>query len=177
METKFRKREITLDAHSRMILALKFRPETKDLGPFVRTDVFYLRMFKDVPHVDMEMHLPEQGTRVQMRWIDKAQIATPLFTGIPTVMLKFLFAATISPFLLLGLVVAPITAGVNSFFGYQRSKRNHLYAMIHRLYYLTIANNSSVLTRVVDSAADEEYKEALLAYFFLWRAQNDPTHW
>ncbi|MBV8228733.1 MAG: DUF3754 domain-containing protein, partial [Planctomycetaceae bacterium] len=38
----------------------------------VRSDVLYLRMFKDVPHVDMEMHLPERGTKVEMRWIDKA---------------------------------------------------------------------------------------------------------
>ena len=41
-------------------------------------------MFKDVPHVDMEMHLPEQGTKVRMRWIDKAQIASPLVMGLPT---------------------------------------------------------------------------------------------
>lgn len=177
VHTKFRKHKVTLDAHGRMILALKFREGGKDLGPFVRTDVVYIRMFKDVPHVDMEMHLPEQGTRVKMRWIDKAQIATPLFTGIPTVLAKFLLASAISPFLLIGLIAAPLTAGVNSFFGYQRSKRNHLYAMIHRLYYLTIGNNASVLTRVIDSASDEEYKEALLAYFFLWRALDDPTHW
>ena len=38
---------------------IKFRPHPK-LGKFVRSDVVYLRMFKDVPHVDMEMHLPEQ---------------------------------------------------------------------------------------------------------------------
>ena len=42
--------------------------------------------------------------------------------------------------------------------------------MIHRLYYLTLANNASVLTRLIDSAEDEEYKEAMLAYFFLWRS-------
>jgi hypothetical protein len=29
------------------------------------------------------MHLPEQGTKVRMRWIDKAQIASPLVVGSP----------------------------------------------------------------------------------------------
>ncbi len=71
-----------LDAYQRLVIALKFKEGSK-LGPNVRSDVLYLRMFKDVPHVDMEMHLPEQGTRVRMRWIDKAQIASPLVMGLP----------------------------------------------------------------------------------------------
>src|SRR5262249_41017858 len=144
---------------------------------FVRSDVLYLRMFKDVPHVDMEMHLPEQGTKVRMRWIDKAQIASPLFAGIPTMIIKILGIYSMGPLALGGLLIAPISAGVNSCFGYHRSNRKHLYAMIHRLYYLTIANNASVLTRLIDSAEDEEYKEAVLAYYFLWRGADDPEPW
>jgi hypothetical protein len=132
--------------------------------------VVYLRLFKDVPHVDMEMHLPEQGTKVRMRWIDRAQIASPLVMGLPTLALKLLFATVISPLVLGGLIVAPISAGINSFFGFHRAKQRHLSYMIRNLYYLTLANNASVLTRLIDSAEDEEYKEAMLAYFFLWRA-------
>ena len=49
--------------------------------------------------------------------------------------------------------------------------------MIHKLYYLTLANNASVLTRLIDSAEDEEYKEAMLAYFFLWRGAGEPEPW
>ncbi|MFO0910222.1 MAG: DUF3754 domain-containing protein [Isosphaeraceae bacterium] len=168
LTTRFRRRMVTFDAYQRMVLALKFKGD-KDLGPLVQSDVLYLRLFKDVPHVDMEMHLPEQGTRVQMRMIDKAQIASPLFTGIPAVIAKTLMAASFSWVLLGGLLVAPLTAGVRSYLGFQSSKRKHLYSMIHRLYYLTIANNASVLTRIIDIAEDEEYKEAMLAYFFLWR--------
>lgn len=174
--TKFRKRKVSLDAYQRLVVALKFK-QGVNLGPLVRSDVLYLRMFKDVPHVDMEMHLPEQGTKVRMRWIDKAQIASPLFTGIPTLIAKFIFLASLSPLALTGLLVAPITAGVNSFFGFHRAKQKHLYGMIYRLYYLTLANNASVLTRLIDSAEDEEYKEAMLAYYFLWRGSNSSAPW
>ena len=73
-----------LDAYQRLVIALKFKRRASNLGPYVRSDVVYLRMFKDVPHVDMEMHLPEQGTKVKMRWIDKAQIASPVVMGVPT---------------------------------------------------------------------------------------------
>ena len=130
-------------------------------------------MFKDVPHVDMEMHLPEQGTKVKMRWIDKAQIASPVVMGVPALTMKLLglsLAAMGNPMLLAPLAIAPISAGVNSFFGFQRAKHKHLSSMIRNLYYLTLANNGSVLTRLIDSAEEEEYKETMLAYFFLWQA-------
>ncbi|GAC1466121.1 MAG: hypothetical protein NVSMB9_06370 [Isosphaeraceae bacterium] len=174
--TRFRKRSVTLDAYQRMIVALKFKPGLK-LGPLVDSSVIYLRMFKDVPHVDMEMHLPEQGTKVRMRWIDKAQIASHLMMGIPTMAVKLFAAYALSPIALGGLIIAPISAGVNSFFGFHRAKQKHLYAMIYKLYYLTLANNASVLTRLIDSAEDEEYKEAMLAYYFLWRGGAGEAGW
>jgi hypothetical protein len=174
-QTGFRRRVVRLDAYQRMVLALKFKPEF-DLGPYVRSDVLYLKMFKDVPHVDMEMHLPEQGTKVRMRWVDKAQVASPLVMGIPTIAAKILFGV-FSPLALSGLILAPISAGLNSFFGFHRAKQRHLSAMIRSLYYLTLANNASVLTRLVDSAEDEDYKEVMLAYFFLCRAAREPQPW
>jgi hypothetical protein len=66
---------------------------------------------------------------------------------------------------------------MNSFFGFQRAKHKHLSSMIRNLYYLTLANNGSVLTRIVDSAEEEEYKETMLAYYFLWRRLGQPEHW
>ena len=172
LKTRFRKRRISLDGYQRMVIGLKFNP-SKKLGTFVRTDVLYLRQFKDVPHVDMEMHLPEQGTKVKMRWIDKAQIASPLAVTLAMKLITLPF----SPIAVGALLLAPITAGVNSFFGFHRAKKKHLYEMIHKLYYLTLANNASVLTRIIDSAEDEEYKEAMLAYFVLWRGRADREAW
>jgi hypothetical protein len=174
--TGFRRRTISLAAFQRLVVALKFKPD-RDLGPFARPDVVYLRLFKDVPFVDMEMHLPEQGTRVRMRTIDKAQIASPLLIGLPAFALKILTTAIISPIALGGVLIAPLTAGVNSIFGFQRAKQRHLHHMIRNLYYLTLANNASVLSCVVDSAAEEEYKESLLAYYCLWKARGEAEAW
>jgi hypothetical protein len=176
VKTRFKKRTVVLAAYQRMVVALKFK-QGLNLKPYVRSDVLFLRMFKDVPHVDMEMHLPEQGTKVRMRWIDKAQIASPLAIGLPTLAFKLLVVGAFSPVALGGLMVAPISAGVNSFFGFHRAKQKHLSEMIHKLYYLSLANNASVLTRLIDSAEDEEYKEAMLAYFFLWRGNGTSTPW
>ncbi len=172
IQSKFRKQTVHLDAYQRLLVVLKFKADSK-FASLINPNHMYLRLFKDVPHVDMEMYLPEQGTKVRMRKIDYAQVVSPFVVSIPTICLKIAMAAAFSPALTGSLVVAPISAGVNSFFGHQRARQKHFATMIHRLYYQTLANNASVLTRLIDSAEDEEYKEAALAYFFLWRATDD----
>jgi hypothetical protein len=175
IKTRFRKKYVRQEGFRRLIVMLKFKPgRDKDLGEYARSDVVYLRLFKDVPRVDMEMHLPEQGTKVKMRMVDKAQIASPVAMGLPTMAMKLLTGAsllTLSYPALGALLAAPISAGVNSFFGFKRAQQRHLHHMIRHLYYLTLANNASVVTRLVDSAEEEELKEAILAYFALWRGQ------
>ncbi len=179
-KTRFRKRTMLLDAYQRLVIVLKFRDGLK-MGPYIRSDVVYIRMFKDVPHVDMEMHLPEQGTRVKMRWIDKAQIASPVFMGLPTLAAKFIGFSFVTffanPLVLAPLMAVPVSAGLNSFFGFHRAKHKHLASMIRNLYYLTLANNGSVLNRLIDSAEEEEYKETMLAYYFLWRRLGQTEEW
>ena len=177
VRTRFRKQEVIHDGYSRLVVILKFRPDCKKLDEYARSDVIYLRLFKNVPHVDMEMHLPEQGTKVKMRLIDKAQIGSPIITGIPMLLAKFFMAATVNYGLAFGLLAAPFTAGMNSFFGFQRAKQKHLAFMIRHLYYLTLANNASVINRLIDSAEEEDFKEAILAYFFLWQGAGDPEPW
>lgn len=186
MKTRFRKRPVLFDGYRRLVVILKFRPGAKLKDDYVRTDVLYLRLFKDVPHVDMEMHLPEQGARVKMRMVDKAQIASPIAVGIPTAAMKLfgavgaagLFGMASLPITALGAIMAaPISAGLNSFFGFQRAKQRHLHRMIRHLFYLSMANNASVITRLIDQAEEEEYKEALLAYVFLHLGRDDPEPW
>ena len=178
VRTFFRRRQVQHDAYQRLIIALKFKAGMrKQLGDFVRDDVLYLRLFKDVPHVDMEMHLPEQGTRVRMRNLDKAQIASPLLFGLPTFAFKLFSASFLSPIAMGAVMAAPITAGLRSFFGFRHATQKHLHHMIRNLYYLTLANNASVVSSVIDAAEEEEFKEAILAYFFLWINREDPEPW
>jgi hypothetical protein len=134
----------------------------------------------------MEMHLSEQGARVKMRMVDKAQIASPIAVGLPTAAVKLLgavgaagiFGVASLPVTALGAIMAaPISAGLNSFFGFHRAKQRHLHRMIRHLFYLSMANNASVITRLIDQAEEEEYKEALLAYVFLHLGRDDPEPW
>ena len=177
LQSRFRKRTTTHDAYRRVVILLKFKPADK-LGEYVRHDVVYLRLFRDVPHAEMDMHLPEQGTKIRMPWIDRIQVASPLMIGLPTLAVKAVFTSMlVSPWAVPLLLTGPIGAGVKSFLGFQRTKQKYFAKMIRHLYYLTLANNSSVINRLVDSAEEEEFKEALLAYFFLWTNRDDPEPW
>ena len=49
--------------------------------------------------------------------------------------------------------------------------------MIRHLYYLTVANNSGVVSHLVNSVEEEEFKEALLAFSILSRGRDDPAPW
>jgi hypothetical protein len=140
----------------------------------------YLRLFKDVPRVDMEMHLPEQGTRVKMRLIDKAQIASPVAVGLPPLLWKVLAGGLMATSFgaLSTVLIAPFSFAAKSFFGFQRAKTKHLLNMIRHLYYLNLANNGCVLDRLANLAHEEDTKEALLAYFVLWRRpMHDDQFW
>jgi hypothetical protein len=187
--TGFRKKTVTFDAYQRMIVILKFKPG-RHLGSFTRADVLYMRLFKNVPHVDMEMHLPEQVTKVRMRAIDKAQIASPFAVSLPTMLWKTLFQPILWKLFNLGfltfaipinlaaaLVLAPVSAGVNSFFGFQRARQRHFTYMIRQLYYMTQANNASVICKLIESAEEEDFKESLLAYVTLRIGADDPEPW
>jgi hypothetical protein len=172
LKNPLRKRVVLHPGFRRMVVAFKFRPEVDPGADLTRPDVLYLRLFKNVPRVDMEMHLPEQGTRVRMRWLDKAQIASPVAMGLPPLLVKLIGITSFLalPFgTLAGLLVAPFSLATKSFFGFQRAKSKHLHHMIRHLYYLNLANNRSVIESVADVAAEEEVKEVLLAYFVLWR--------
>ncbi len=172
-KTGFRLKTVELHAFRRLVVAVKFRPSPK-LDSIVRDDVVYVRLFKDVPFVDMEMHLPEQGTRIRMRVIDKAQIASPLIVGLPTIASQLFTVIPFSPIAIGGLLFAPLSAGVKSFFGFRQAKEKHLHRMIRSLYYLTLANNVGVLHWLGNAAEEEDFKEVLLVYWFLNQNRDDP---
>jgi hypothetical protein len=66
---------------------------------------------------------------------------------------------------------------VRSFFGYRSARRHRTSQMHHNLYYQNVANNAGVLHQLLGSIAQEELKEALIAYVILCsRSDIDDVH-
>jgi hypothetical protein len=63
--------------------------------------------------------------------------------------------------------------GMRSFYGYLQTKQKYQLSLTQSLYYQNLDNNSGVLCRLLDEAEEQECREAMLAYFFLWRQAGE----
>jgi hypothetical protein len=56
--------------------------------------------------------------------------------------------------------------------GYKNTKLNYMQTLSQGLYFKNLANNASVVYQLLRLAEDEEIKEALLAYHFLYKSEK-----
>ena len=66
--------------------------------------------------------------------------------------------------------------GVKSFFGYLRTKDKYQLHLTRHLYYQNLGNNKGVLFRMIHDAEEQEFREAIIAYYLLWREAGE-TGW
>jgi hypothetical protein len=186
--------EKELPVYQRLVLIMKLR-QHKRLGENVDTNSVYLRVYKDIPKADLEMVLP--GGKIQMRLWDVANIWMPLLSGLGLVGYKLLVPIGLG--VLLGalllrqeeldtvqktlfaignvmLLVGIFSYGFKSYSGYLNTKNRYMLKLSESLYYQTLDANAGVLFRTLDEAEEQECREAILAYYFLW-LQAGPDGW
>jgi hypothetical protein len=134
----------------------------------------HIKIFKNIPKVDLEMLLP--GSRVKMTLVDQSKILLPTVSGVAMTGWKLFQGAVVVAvtgmyglFTYLALIAATLGYGVKSFFGYLRTQQKYQLSLTRNLYYQNLDNNAGVLFRLLDEAEEQECREAILAYFFLWR--------
>jgi hypothetical protein len=173
--TFFRKRPITVDIFQRLVLILKQRPH-KRLGPDPDVRSVFLKLFKDIPTMDLEMLVP--GAKLQMPKMERGKLGLSILSGLVLLswqVLKPIFtlakaaatgAVAYGP---LGIIAALFGYGYRQYYGYQFSLRTYNLRLAQSLYYQNLDNNAGVLYRLLDAAEEQECREAILAYFYLWR--------
>jgi hypothetical protein len=116
------------------------------------------------------------GTRVRMSLLDRAKIVMPTVSGLAITTWKIVKGALVAAaagvsgvLMALGLIAGTLGYGVRSLFGYLRTKEKYQLSLTRSLYFQNLDNNAGVLFRLLDEAEEQESREALLAYFFLWR--------
>ncbi len=170
--------EKEVDTYKRMILILKMRPH-KRLPTYVNTSAVYIKVFKDIPKLDLEMFFP--GARIQMPGSQRLKLGGSLIGTIGYALFKVwsdLLTATAvlvkgalftagsilwGPFILLA------GYGYKQYAGFQTLRQHYSLQLAESLYFLNLSSNHSVLTYVLDEAEEQECREAILAYFALWR--------
>jgi hypothetical protein len=163
--------EVNLPVYQRLVVMLKLR-EGAGHPAHIDTDSVYIKIFKDIPKVDLEMLLP--GTRVKLSLTDRGKIVLPTLSGIAITAWKLLQGAlTIAvtsayhSLALLSLVGGTVGYGLRSFYGYLQTKQKYQLSLAQSLYFQNLDNNAGALFRLLNEAEEQEFREAVLAYFFL----------
>ncbi len=169
------KQELKLPVYQRLVVFVKPKP-SKRLPAEVNTGNVFLKAFKDIPKADLEMLLP--GARLQMPGFHRLKLGSSAVAGGAgvgyTILAKIMTATGLallfeSPEVLLGMAIGLFGYGYKQYAGYQSTRNIFHLRLTQSLYYQTIGNNLGVLFHLLDEAEEQECREALLAYYYLWR--------
>lgn len=187
-----RKKSFSFTNYDRVAIYIKFKErdyfearKRKDLN-FVPGSTI-IKLFHNVPKADLEMLFP--NSKVRMKTIDKLIIGVPAAVSGAIVLVTklgaslILIASVISFWLgfskeevqlnqkhLIALGVGLGTLGgflVRQINKFKNRKIRFMKALSENLYFKNIDNNAGVFHHLIDTAEEEEFKEAVLAYFFL----------
>ncbi|MBU1239932.1 DUF3754 domain-containing protein [Myxococcota bacterium] len=193
----FFKREIDVPIFERIVLLIHFKKadhfSEKARLPFEPGSMI-IKLFKNIPKADIEMLFP--NARVRMKVRDKLFMGVPALGGGVWVLLKT-FTGLVAFFVVLGAMIANFFTGgsfraptpqqmaqiigglaslavLGAFVFKQWSKYKNrkilfMKALGESLYYKNLDSNAGVFHHLIDSAEEEENKEAILAYYFLLR--------
>ena len=154
-----------------------------------------IKLFHNIPKADLEMLFP--NSKVRMKAIDKVIIGVPAAVSGIIVLVTKLGASL----LLIGSVISfwlgfkneevqikqqhliALGAGLGTLAGflfrqinkYKNRKIKFMKALSDNLYFKNLDNNAGVFYHLIDAAEEEEFKEAVLAYYFLLTAKQALT--
>ncbi len=169
LRNRFRSEAVEVPIYQRLVIIFRLRPGQK-YSKLLDTRDVYLKLFKDIPKLDLDMLLP--GSEVKMSLFDRARVMLPTLSGIAIALYKIVWVATValgSTLAFLGLIGGTVGYGVRSLYGYLNTKQKYQLNLTQSLYYQNIDNNAGVIHRLLDEAAEQESREVMLAYFFLWQ--------
>ncbi|RZB32557.1 MAG: hypothetical protein SRB1_01176 [Desulfobacteraceae bacterium Eth-SRB1] len=195
-----KKEPITFTNYERVVIYIKFKEQDyfkakKQKNLYFTPGSTIIKLFQNVPKADLEMLFP--NSEVRMKTIDKLIIGVPAaVSGIVLTASKLggtilLIASVISFWLgltqnevkikqqhLIALAFGLATLGgflfkqINKF---KNRKIKFMKALSDNLYFKNLDNNTGVFHHLVDTAEEEEFKEAILAYYFLLVEDRDLT--
>jgi hypothetical protein len=195
-----KKEPITFTNYERVSIYIKFKEEDyfkakRQKNLYFTPGSTIIKLFQNVPKADLEMLFP--NSEVRMKTVDKLIIGIPAaVSGIAVIATKLgasilLIASVVSFWLgltkkevridqqhLIALALGLATLGgflfkqINKF---KNRKIKFMKALSDNLYFKNLDNNTGVFHHLVDAAEEEEFKEAILAYYFLLVEDRDLT--
>jgi hypothetical protein len=178
----WKKEVVEVPTFGRAAVMFKLRPHER-LDEDADTRNVFLKLFRDIPQVDVEMLLP--GGRVRMPRLDRLKLGGSVTSSVAYVgwKLSYFNFATLLGGLSTGLLLALYTPlaliggyAYKTWYGFRSARQAYEFQLHQSLYHHVLDNNSGVMFRLLDEAEEQESREALLGYFYLWR-YADPAGW
>jgi hypothetical protein len=195
-----RKKIFKFTNYDRVVVYVKFK-EKEYFKAQNRKNLYFvpgstlIKLFQNIPKADLEMLFP--NSEVRMKTIDKLIIGVPAAVSGAIVVATKLGASLILVASMLafwmGLKVdepriqqqqlIALGAGMGALGGFlfrqinkfKNRKIRFMKALSENLYFKNLDNNAGVFYHLVDAAEEEEFKEAVLAYYFILTAKQDLT--
>ena len=166
----FLKEEVDVPIYQRLAVIYRLKSEDNDH----KNDLVYIKLLKNIPKEDLDMMLP--GAQIRMSLLDGGKILLPTVSGAIIAGIKIFKGALLLAvagfyglLAFIGFIIATLSYGAKSFFGYKRIKASYEHDLTKRLYYQNLDTNAGVIYRLIDEANEQEFRETILAYFVLWR--------
>jgi hypothetical protein len=171
----FRLREVEVPIYQRLVVVFRTK-EFQNLPELLDPDCVHVRMFKNIPKLDVDMILP--GSQIKLTWMDTGKIGVPTLWGLMMLASKIAKSIGLLAFFgavkffgsfvfVIAIVIASLFYGVKSVFSYTTAKRRYQLNITRNLYYQNLDNNLGALLRIVEESEQQESCEAILAYFVL----------
>lgn len=165
---------IDVPLYRRLVVLFRFKPR-ESASDEENPDTIYIKVFKNIPRVDLDMLLP--GSRVRMSLLDRGKIIVPTLSGGILTFIKLfqgiIAVATLGTLAIIGLITGSLGYGLRSFHGWLRHQQRYQLNLTRRLYYQNLDNNAGAFFRLVDEAEEQETREAILAWHLLWRRAGE----
>lgn len=167
----FRLEEIEFPEFHRLVLAFQLR-DSVQLNPTMRSDVVYLKIFKNIPEDELEILLP--GAKIKLGLLARGKILIPSLSGVAMAAYKITRGAMLVTLFTLSAVYHWLLfAGVLGFYlfrgllSYLRTKDKYQFGLTRNLYLKNLDNNFGVIYRLFREAEEQEVCETILVYCLL----------
>lgn len=167
----WKKEPVKLPIYQRLAVIAKLCSNRR-VGEDIDINRVYLKIFKDIPRMDLEMLLP--GARLSMPRLQRWKMSSSWIGGaayilysVSTDLLQAL--ATGAWWVFWGPLTALAGYGYKQWASYQSTRTSYGLRLTQSLYFQNLDSNAGVLFHLLDEAEEQECREAMLAYYYLWR--------
>jgi hypothetical protein len=157
---------------SRIVVVVRLAPEAKrEYGDASSGfDQVLLKLFKDVRLEELKMTSPH--IRIRIRLWDKVQIAVSVVATLVTSIVRLVVAAAVNPVLFFSVLSGCAIAAAKAVQNFITCRIRYMERLGANLYSKLLASNVAAISRLFDTAEAEEVKEALLAYYILYKYRD-----